>query len=344
MKGSDKKMKSVLAVLAATIGAGLGNLPSAGAVPLLGETAGSIRDGVLTLYRDHEKANRVYFFPNSSAISVTTGGIPHFHLAYWDKALDGIGGGYLTATLKPSSDAQQRKALDNFMKANPGIEVAVMPVMKSVIGISSTVPGDKPLAALFTEFNFAKAGGRAEDEIGINGLMTFVGSRVMSSMLKNKTTQLMKVDYCYTVQGYGPSFDAKVTVQMDRVYDYFQASASVGGWFWRATIQSVTEKLIDQRDIVIERYGGDAKDDEMLNKVAQTITARLFTPELAASPVSVAAPNSFYSFGGSHVHRHELKRETWVWKSRDLVEREFCIPISLKDLESHADAIVTKVE
>lgn len=320
-----------------------GFLATAHAVPLLGETAGTIRDGVLTLYRDHEKSNRVYFFPNASSISRTASGLPQFHLAHWGKDLDGVGGGYLTATLKPNSDAEQKKALESFMKANPNVEVAVMPVKSSIVGISSTVAGASPLSALFTEFNFARSGGRAEDEIGINALMTNVGARALSQMLQNQTTQLMKVDYCYKVQGYGPSFDAKVTVQMDRVYDYFAASASAGGWFWKSTIQSVTEKLIDSRDIVIERYGGDAQDDEMLNRLAQTITARLFTPELSATGASAAHPNSFYSFGASHVHREELKRETWVWKSRDLEEREFCIPISLKDLEEHASKIVTKV-
>lgn len=316
---------------------------TAGAVPLLGETSGTIREGILTLYRDHEKSNRVYFFPNASSISRTQAGLPQFHLAHWGQELDGKGGGYLTATLKPASDTDQRRALESFMANNPGIEVAVMPVKSSVIGISSTVPGENPLSALFTEFNFARAGGRAEDEIGINALMTNVGARVMSQMLKNQTTQLMKVDYCYKVQGYGPSFDAKITVQMDRVYDYFSATASVGRWFWKASIRTVIEKLVDNRDIVIERYGGDAKDDEMLNKIAESITSRLFTPELSATPVQPAQSNAFYSFGASHVHRRELKRESWVWKSRDLEEREFCIPISLKDLESYSDKIVTKV-
>ena len=337
------KFRNAVSMLSATCALMSGWGSTAEAVPLLGETSGTIREGILTLYRDHEKSNRVYFFPNASAISRTQAGLPQFHLAHWDKELDGKGGGYLTATLKPSSDADQKRALDSFMAANPGIEVAVVPVKSSIIGISSTLPGSDPLSALFTEFNFARSGGRAEDEIGINALMTNVGARVMSQMLQNQTTQLMKVDYCYKVQGYGPAFDAKVTVQMDRVYDYFSASASTGGWFWRASIRSVTEKLIDQRDIVIERYGGDASDDEMLNKIAEAITARLFTPELAASPVQAAHSNAFYSFGASHVHRRELKRETWTWKSRDLEEREFCIPISLKDLEGYADKIVTKV-
>ena len=337
------KFLNAVFVLGATCALMSGWSSTAEAVPLLGETSGTIREGVLTLYRDHEKSNRVYFFPNASAVSRTKTGLPQFHLAHWDKELDGKGGGYLTATLKPSSDADQRQALESFMAANPGIEVAVVPVKSSIIGISSTLPGSDPLSALFTEFNFARSGGRAEDEIGINALMTNVGARVMSQMLQNQTTQLMKVDYCYKIQGYGPAFDAKITVQMDRVYDYFSATASKGGWFWRASIRSVTEKLVDQRDIVIERYGGDASDDEMLNKLAEAITARLFTPELAASPVQAAHSNAFYSFGASHVHRRELKRETWTWKSRDLEEREFCIPISLKDLEGYADKIVTKV-
>ena len=81
-------------------------------------------------------------------------------------------------------------------------------------------------------------------------------------------------------------------------------------------------------------YGRKTRDDELDAKQDdQNIKG------LEADPKS----NSFYSFGASHVHRRELKRETWIWKSRDLEEREFCIPISLKDLEGYSDKIVTKV-
>ena len=68
MKERDWKMKFrnsvlmsalVLSALASTWSS------TAGAVPLLGETSGTIREGILTLYRDHEKSNRVYFFPNA---------------------------------------------------------------------------------------------------------------------------------------------------------------------------------------------------------------------------------------------------------------------------------------
>ncbi|WP_413290549.1 hypothetical protein [Bdellovibrio sp. HCB337] len=320
---------------------------SAHAVPLLGETAGSIKvSGNVTLYRDHADPNKVYYFPNSTRFSIDNNKVPLFNFVYWGLDNPATGGAYMTMTTHLSSDEAQKKDLENFMATNPTIEVAVLPVMSSSVGLQTTATNQQPLSGLFTEFNFALHGGRAEDEIGVNAVLTGTGAKAFKALLtKSSSSALLKMDYCYKVQGYGPNMDAKITAKMDRVYEYFQTSHS-GGWGWFSwSIQAVVEKLVAERSIIIEMNGGDAKDWEYIRTISETLTARLFVPELSATPITVAAPaNRLFRFGGGYVRKEELQTETWTWKRRDLVERDFCTNIMIKDLEPYRDRLVISAD
>lgn len=318
------------------------------AVPLFGESAGTIKEGILTLYRDHQDPKKVYFFPNSTRFSTDQQKIPLFNFVYWgiDKPQgDVVPGAYLTMSTHLASDESQQRALDNFMQNHPEMEIAVLPIKSSMVGLQTTIADEAPLKTLFTEFNFAKVGGRAEDEIGVNAVLTPVGARAFKALLKNEVAgQKLKFDYCYVVQGYGPNMDARVSVNMRRVYEYYELSAR-GGWAWFSwRIRSVVEKLHDERAIQITMNGGDAKQWEVLNTVAADITSRLFKPELSASPVTPASSNRFYSFGGGAVKKEELKQEVWNYTRRDLEEREFCTAVAIKDLNGHQQKLVVSAD
>ncbi len=324
---------------------------SAQAVPLFGESAGTIKEGILTLYKDSQDPNKVYFFPNSTKFSVDNSKVPLFSFVYW-----GLGksngepsteapGAYMSLTTHLASDDSQQKALNNYMKAHPNMEVAILPIKSSIVGLTSTSNSQPPLSLLFTEFNFAKVGGRGEDEIGVNAVLTPVGARAFKALLKKDMAgSPLKFDYCYKIQGFGPNMVAQIKVDMRRVYDYFEASHS-GGWGWFAwDIKAVVEKLHENHAISIDMKGGDAKEWEALEKIAQTITARLFKPELSATPVNAANGNRLFNFGVGSVHKEELKTETWNWSRQDLEEREFCTAISIKDLDGFQDKLITNAE
>lgn len=329
-------------------------LVRASAVPLFGETAGTIKHGVLTLYKDHQNPNKVYFFPNSTEFLKSTRGFPLFNFVYWGlnkgSGSGQVVGAYMTMSSRLSMDKDQKLALQNYIASNPHMEVAVLPIKSSVIGLSTTAQGGPPLKNLFTEFNFSKVGGRAEDEIGINAVLTETGARAFRALLLSRSEgSLIKFDYCYKIEGYGPNMDASVSVDMKRVYDIFQAKASFGGWFWNArSIRMVTETLRDNRDVRITMNGGDATEMEVLTKISEVITARLFTPELANSPNRSAVPqassNAFFTFNASSLNQSELKNETWHFVRRDLVEREFCTAISIKDLQPYLSELVTSAD
>lgn len=320
------------------------------AIPLLGETAGTIKEGMLTLYKDHENPKKVYFFPNSTKFSVDQNKVPLFSFVYWGltppiNPLEA--GAYLTMSTHLASDSSQESALKTFMDKNPDFEVAVLPIKSSVVGLTTTAGsapnGTKsPLSGLFTEFNFAKAGGRAEDEIGINAVLTFAGAKAFKALLsRSNTGQLIKFDYCYNIQGFGPNVNAIIKLKMDRVYDYFNAKVSSGFLFWRPSeIKRVTEELHEKNEISIIMNGGDATQWEALEKVAQTITVRLFKPELSAT--AETSSNTFFSL--SSVHKEELREETWNFIRRDLETREFCTAINIKDLEPYTNNLVINAD
>lgn len=102
------------------------------AVPLFGETAGTIKQGVLTLYKDHDNPKKVYFFPNSTKFSVDNSNVPLFNFVYWglgsNSAEPNTAGAYMTMSTHLASDPDQAAALTRFMAENPQIEVAVLPV------------------------------------------------------------------------------------------------------------------------------------------------------------------------------------------------------------------------
>jgi len=312
---------------------------AAWAVPLFGETAGTIKDGVLTLYKDDQDAKKVYFFPNSTQFSVDAAKVPLFNYVYWNN------GAYMSLTTHLASDDSQQSALNNYMKNHPDMEVAVLPIRSSMIGLQTTATNQQPLSLLFSEFNFARVGGRAEDEIGVNAVLTPIGAHAFTALFKKtQGGSPLKFDYCYTIQGFGPNMNATVSVDMKRVYDYFQASHS-GGWGWFSwSIQAVVEKLKDERAIQITMNGGDAKEWEVLNTVADTITTRLFQPELSASPISMASENRLFNFGVNSVHKEELKTEVWNFVRRDLEEREFCTAIDVKDLDGYMNKLVVSTD
>ncbi len=340
--------QSVKWSLVATIFAIIYSANVSHSMPLFGETAGTIKQGIVTLYKDHQDPKKVYFFPNSTQFSKDSAGVPLFNFVSWgikEGAAAAGAGAYLSMSTHLASDESQQKALKNYMAQYPEMEVAVLPIKSSMVGLQTNVPGAQPLAALFTEFNFAKAGGRAEDEIGVNAVLTPVGAIAFRALLKKGMGGgKLNLFYCYKIQGLGPNMDAEIKVDMRRVYDYFEGSHS-GGWGWFSwDIKRVVETLNNEKSIVIKMNGGDAKEWEVLNKVAETITARLFKPEIAASPISPASGNNVFRFGAGSVHKNELQSEKWTWTRRDLEEREFCTPIMIKDLQQHLEDLVTTAD
>ncbi|MGZ3711437.1 MAG: hypothetical protein ACXVBE_06755 [Bdellovibrionota bacterium] len=337
------RYRKALVCLGLVIASGLTNNQTAHALPLLAQNAGIYVNDLITAYPDHEDPSLVYFMPNSSSMAKDAAGLPQFGFTYWGLSNGGPiadAGAYLSFTMRLNPDESMKRALDD-LRAH-GKRIAVVPVQAATVGITTTQPGAQPLGALFKEFNFAKMAGRAEDEVGVNAVMTGIGAKVFKAAID--TPQLFKMDYCYKVQGLGPNFDASIHVDFARVYDHFEANASGGSWFTSWSIHTEVEKLRQQGVVRIQINGGDAKMDEYVQKVAEKIVERIFKPELSASPGSGGGNGgssfSFSRFSLSVTHKEELKQEDWSYTKRELVEREFCANMSIKDIKPVKDQLV----
>ena len=317
------------------------------AIPLLGENAAQNTATALTLYPDSDDKSLFYFMPNSSAIQVDpSSNEPMFGFTYWGLSSGGPiadAGAYLTFTAHLTSDKYQRDALNAFIAS--GKKVAALPLMESTIGLTSTNKNQPPLGLLFNELDFAAHAGMAEDDIGVNAVMTGIGAKVFKTAIDGN--DLFKSDYCFKIQGLGPNFKGIITVDYARVYDDFQAHLSGGNWFTHASINDEVEKLRQTGAISILIQGGDAKMDEYVTSVAEGIVTRLFKSELQAAPTSTASTStdwSFFSFTLTNTHREELKTEIWSMTKQDLVTREFCIPITLSGLKPFYNDVVKNAD
>jgi hypothetical protein len=323
------------------------------AVPIVAESAAVNMASALTLYPDHKDANKFYFMPNSSHFARDARGLPLFGFTYWGLDKENAefetnflsnGGAYMVFTAKLTPDLDQRNAIERFLKENPQSKIAVLPVMESTIGLTSTNADSAPLGILFQEMNFSRAG-RAEDEIGFNGILTKVGAKVFKSALQNP--MLLKTDYCYKFQGYGPTMDAVIEVKWQRVYDHYRAAFGGRRWFSRVSVVKEVEKLRQDGYVHWEINGGDASDKEYVQEVVEKIVERLFKPELQYVPAGMSHGGgkwSYLSLSYSQTHREELKTEMWSLSQRALVEREMCLPITLKDLGPYLDQVMQNAD
>ncbi len=312
------------------------------ALPLLAENAGITVNHALTIYPDSDNPNVFYYMPNSSGLAFSEeSNLPYFGFTYWGLSNGGPiadAGAWLTFTMKLRSDQDQKKALQSLL--DEGKRIAVLPVQESAVSLQSTKTGETPNSALFSEFNFANKAGVMESEMGVNAVMTGVGAKVFRAAVDNP--QLMKADYCFKVTGLGPNMHGKIYVKWDKVYDYFSASYSTGGFFFKKNIMVEVEKLKQKNLVDIVLNGGEATDMEKLYELTNTIIARLFQPELKMAPGDAGGGGgwSMSRFSLRVVHKEELKEESWSINKRDLIDREFCLSLGLKDLGKYKDKII----
>jgi hypothetical protein len=317
----------------------LGSQNHAQALPLLSENAGVEVAKNIILYPDHLDKNLVYFIPNSSVLARDRAGLPQFGLTYWGLSNGGNlanAGAWVSFTMKLASDDDQKAALESVIRS--GKRVAVIPAQEATIGINEK-SGGNPAPALFTEIHFADKGPQMDQEAGVNMVLTGVGAKVFRKAIE--TPQALTVNYCYKVMGLSPAFDASISVNMKRVYEYFEANYSNGWWWTRLDIQHITEELRKNREVVITINGGDATMEEYVRKVAESIISRVFVPELKMEPGSPHNSGwGFSRFSLRSVNKKELDQETWNYTQRDKVYHSNCVAMSLKDVKPHKNELV----
>lgn len=320
--------------LLAVVGAGL----SAHALPLLSENAAKRVSELLTLYPDSQDPRKFYYFPNSSTLAQDRAGRPLFSLAYYglDNASPDDGGGLLNAVFRLDVNAPMRTAVREFLEQNPDAGLAVIPVKASTVSSGQL--------NMYRNLVLPPHGGRAEDEMGMSIELTEIGAQIFRAKAKSGTGP--QLNYCYKVEGLGPNMDAHLVIEWQQLYEYFRASASAGALWWRTTITREVEKLYNTQHIFVTINGGDAQKQDYVYKIVDQMIAKLFEPKLDynRSATNVVFASTPLQFAFNSVKKEELHRFEGRIVLRDLVEREFCVDLSVKDVAPYYNELVLRAD
>jgi len=322
----------------------------ANALPLLSESAALNVANNLVLFPDHQDPNKFYFFPRSSELVRDKQNIPMFSFVYsgLNEAPVSINAphGMMSMVHRLAPSSQQVAAIEQFLKANPKAGVAVIPVRSGVVELKND-SGAAALRQLFVEFNFPKHGPNSDGEVGINAVLNHFGAKLLRGNIMGNGNSFLNTHYCFAYQGLGPVMDAKISVEMKRVYEHYKASAG-GGWkFWvRADVAREVEKLVDQRAVSWVVNGGDATHREYIRRITDEIIARIFIAELKAEPGAGVRSRAGAIFSVRHEStlKTELKKEVWTIVDREMVTNEECTHLSFDDVRPYKDRLVVDAD
>ena len=310
------------------------------ALPLLAENASRIYVGdiALAIYPDSVDSNKFYYFPNSSVLAKGSDGTPEFSLSYTGiDAGDANAEGLMTATFHLHSDDRQVEAINHFLQTHPGVGVAVLPVKASNLSAGDQ---SKPMG-FFKAIDLPAFGGLPDTDVGFSAELNKIGVLLIKGQIAGDTAKGLQA--CYKVEGLGPNMDAHVTIHWSQVYDYFKAHASVGFAWWRVDVTRVVETLRTQGIINYRIDGGDAKEQDYVNKITDNMIEKFFKADLTANPNS--AGNTIFDSTPLHldvgsVHKEDIKDFDGQWLIRDLVERDFCVDMNLHDVAPYSKSKV----
>jgi hypothetical protein len=300
------------------------------ALPILTESmngSGSLG----TLYQDHEDSNKVYFMPNRGGLQKDSTGTPEFGLTYWGLKDPEKAGGFMAAIFNLWTGEELHQAIKE--QVSKGKKVAVLPVQSSYIHFADK-DGNRIMQTMFSDVDLPPFSGRAEDSFGMQATLTRIGAISLASLLKSGATGA-KLGYCYEVTGLSPIFNATISLNYHKVYTHFLAEARGGRWWWKWSIRTEVEKLIERKDIVIKINGGDAKQKDYVMALVDRFVAKFFDPVLENRRNSAGA-----RWGLSYTSITEDRELNFSMTEREIIEREYCVDVGLGQLKDFPHLIV----
>ncbi len=304
------------------------------ALPVLSESEDG--SGLLaTIYPDHENPNKFYFFPNQGGLEKDSSGVPRFGMGYGRPAEGSTTGGYFTGIFRLSVGHDLQKAVENYK--NNGKQISVIPVQESHLYFMEDKEGNRVLTDLFKEISLPPFSGRAEDSIGISASLTPMGGMMLGTMLINGATGA-DLNYCYEVKGVTPIFHAKINLNYNKVYTHFLAQARGGRLWWKWSVRTEIEKLVENGEIKIEINGGTANQYDYIMALADRMISKFMVPILENRR---GTPTG--RFGFSYTQIVEDRNLSFELKQREIVSREYCVGLGLGELKAFP-WLITKID
>ncbi len=301
------------------------------ALPILTESVNG-QGLVATIYPDDKDANKVYFLPNRGALQVDSRGVPEFGMSYWGVSNDSAdAGGYFVGIFNLWMGGDLKKAVDAHLAQ--GKQVAVIPVQKSHVHFKEK-NGIRIMTDLFKEVDLPAFAGRVDDSFSLSASLTKNGARMLSAQLRNGAVGT-DLNYCYSITGLSPLFEAEIKLNYHKIYTHFLAQASIGRWWYKVNIRTEIEKLHEQDAIMIKISGGDAKKYDYIMALVDRITEKFFAPAIENTRNSATG-----TLGLSYTQTFEDRERTFQLTQREIIHRDFCVGMGLGQLKDFPSLIV----
>lgn len=309
----------------------------ASAIPMLRDTRADYEKKIVTIYPDHADQNVFYFLPNSSEFARHDNGAPTVGLTLWNtKDTDPQnGGGLLSFVLQSAMSPEVQKELADFKTKHPNARLSVVPFGQSYI----SGPDANVWKSLVTDMDLPPHAGVAETEVGVNMLLTETGAKVFASIV-NGSSNPFNVQLCFDVLGSTPLMDAEVTVNYKKVYEHFSAQASYGVLWWRASVKTEVEKLIEDGTVSIKILGGDATFEDYVKSFVDEFIKTYMTPSLANTPNG----NGSGTMSFNYTYKEERKTAKMHMTKSQFITDNRCVPLAFKSLQPWANKLITYVD
>jgi hypothetical protein len=228
------------------------------------------------LFRDHADPHGYHYMPLGPRISAWPDGVPKFSFIQYVRSGKDITGGILhflcTFGLTAEELNQARRELAKTDKDGK----ILGPVMftKGDFHIISASAGEGGVFARKV-CGTGKAPLLAGSEAAVSIALTEEGSTLLMNSFKQPTSDI-SVQFVMTYQGLTPAYQAKLTVDWEKVYNHKEFKMDAGNVFVSVQIQKIYAELREQGAIQLEVIGEDTKMDELLETAYNTIAKMMF--------------------------------------------------------------------
>ncbi|MHB8094391.1 MAG: hypothetical protein ACYDH0_05555 [Candidatus Aminicenantales bacterium] len=228
------------------------------------------------LFRDHADPHGYHYMPLGPRISAWPDGVPKFSFIQYVRTGKDVTGGILHFLCTFGLTAEELSAARRELTRLDKDGRILGPVMftKGDFHIISASAGEGGVFARKV-CGTGKAPLLAGSEAAVSIALTEEGSTLLMNSFRQPTSDV-SVQFVLTYQGLTPAYQAKLTVDWDKIYNHREFKMNAGSFFVSAQIQKIYAELKEQGAIQLEVIGEDTRMDELLQTAYNTIAKMMF--------------------------------------------------------------------
>lgn len=277
------------------------------ALPVLYE-AGYGKDAHLV--PDHSDPNKMHFIPDSGKLNTVLGRplFNLFELGDEDEEKPVL----LMAGFRTEKSWSLQGAIDQ--KIADGKDVSLVPALSSYLVMNSH-------SSIFTDYEIQKPLGRFEDQIVLSTNISYKSADLLPVVLNAPLARA-----CYTVSGVSPKLEARMKMDINKVMGHFIKKHIDSRPYTQQEIINDLAMLIKIKWIKADIKG----DDATLGDYAFALSQRLIKTNF------VQTDDNRYEVV---MKEQEMEDKIYTFNQRELVEKEFCVDLSISALENFPELL-----